>query len=255
MLDRAPTQLIPPLRARLVGHGRVAATALGLRHRAFFGSSGSDRDEFDLDFNHLVIERPGGGAEGCCRLRVFGSGAAATQGYAAQFYDLSSLAFFSAPVLELGRLCIAPGADAVAVLRMIWAELTRIVDRQGVELLFGCASFAGADPARHAPAFSLLAERYLAPAAWAPLKAGRGRFLLRDVAPPAGSNAARAAHAAMPPLLRSYLAMGGRVGRHGVIDRQMGTCHVFTGVEVAAIPKARKRLLRADALDSAGPLL
>ena len=48
-----------------------------------------------------------------------------------------------------------------------------------------------------------------------------------------------------PPLLRSYLAMGGWVSDHAVIDRQMGTLHVFTGLEIAGIPPNRARLLRA----------
>ena len=55
----------------------------------------------------------------------------------------------------------------------------------------------------------------------------------------------RRAMAAMPPLLRSYLAMGGWVSDHAVVDPAMQTMHVFTGVEVAAIPPSRKRLLRA----------
>ena len=55
----------------------------------------------------------------------------------------------------------------------------------------------------------------------------------------------RAAMAAMPPLLRSYLAMGGWVSDHAVVDAQLGTLHVFTGLEIRAIPPARARLLRA----------
>ena len=51
----------------------------------------------------------------------------------------------------------------------------------------------------------------------------------------------------MPPLLRTYLSMGGWVSDHAVVDRQMNTLHVFTGVEISAIPPARKRLLRAVA--------
>jgi phytoene dehydrogenase-like protein len=51
----------------------------------------------------------------------------------------------------------------------------------------------------------------------------------------------------MPPLLRSYLAMGGWVSDHAVVDRDLGTLHVCTGVEIAAIPPSRARLLRADA--------
>ena len=51
----------------------------------------------------------------------------------------------------------------------------------------------------------------------------------------------------MPPLLRTYLLMGGWVSDHAVVDRQMNTLHVFTGLEIGAIPPARKRLLRAVA--------
>jgi hypothetical protein len=39
--------------------------------------------------------------------------------------------------------------------------------------------------------------------------------------------------------------MGGWVSDHAVIDRQMNTLHVFTGLEIAAIPPNRARLLRA----------
>ena len=57
----------------------------------------------------------------------------------------------------------------------------------------------------------------------------------------------RRASELMPPLLRTYLLMGGWVSDHAVVDRAMNTLHVFTGLEIAAIPEARKRLLRADA--------
>jgi len=49
----------------------------------------------------------------------------------------------------------------------------------------------------------------------------------------------------MPPLLRSYLMMGGWVSDHAVVDVQMNTLHVFTGIEIRSIPATRKRLLRA----------
>ena len=49
----------------------------------------------------------------------------------------------------------------------------------------------------------------------------------------------------LPPLLRTYLAMGGWVSDHAVIDRDLDTLHVFTAVEVARIPPARARALRA----------
>ena len=51
----------------------------------------------------------------------------------------------------------------------------------------------------------------------------------------------------MPPLLRSYPAMGGWVSDHAVVDRDLNTLHVFTGLEIAAIPPARVKALRAVA--------
>ena len=54
----------------------------------------------------------------------------------------------------------------------------------------------------------------------------------------------KAAQAKMPPLLRTYLLMGGWVSDHAVIDRDLGTLHVFTGLEIGAVPPARARLLR-----------
>lgn len=87
-------------------------------------------------------------------------------------------------------------------------------------------------------------ERHLAPKRWLPrVKAPQvfrfARALrLRKPDP-------RRAMAAMPPLLRSYLAMGGWVSDHAVVDRQLDTLHVFTGLEIRAIPPERAKLLRA----------
>jgi len=53
-------------------------------------------------------------------------------------------------------------------------------------------------------------------------------------------------------LLRSYLAMGGWVSDHAVIDAQMDTLHVLTAVEIATIPPARARILRMIAADALG---
>mgnify|MGYP006206379873 CR=1 FL=1 len=49
---------------------------------------------------------------------------------------------------------------------------------------------------------------------------------------------------AMPPLLKTYLLMGGWVSDHAVVDRDLNTLHVFTGLEIRAIPEGRARALR-----------
>ena len=58
------------------------------------------------------------------------------------------------------------------MIRLIWAALTRLVDDVGAGLIFGCASLAGADAARHGPALAALAA--CATTDRAPLFSGMG---------------------------------------------------------------------------------
>lgn len=231
-------------RVRLAAGEADLALAQRLRHLAFRGGAGRDGDRFDAVCQHLLIESvQSGELVGTCRFRVFRDGGESAGGYTAQFYDLSAFCAISAPVLEMGRFCMLPGLADADALRLAWAGLTRVVDSVGVALLFGCSSFAGVDPAVHADAFAALALRHLAPERLRP-----GPMAAETVALRAGPHDPRLALAQMPPLLRSYLAMGGWVSDHAVIDRDLGTIHVCTGVEIAAIPPVRARLLRADAI-------
>ena len=146
-------------------------------------------------------------------------------------------------MLELGRFCVAPENQDPDILRIAWALLTEIVDRDAVKMLFGCSSFTGMETAPHLDAFALLRARHLGPRRWLPQVKAAETFrygtLLRRLPD------ARNGWLGIPPLLRTYLMMGGWVSDHAVVDRQMKTLHVFTGLEIGAIPEKRKRLLRA----------
>ncbi|MFN4153338.1 MAG: GNAT family N-acetyltransferase [Paracoccaceae bacterium] len=229
---------------RLARTGDEVAAAQRLRHVAFRASRGSasaddrDADAFDDRAQHVLVQdRTTGDLVACYRVQMF-DGAALDQSYAAQFYDLSRLARFPGPMLELGRFCLDPGRHDPDILRLAWAAMTRIVDDADVGLLFGCSSFAGADPVLHAPALSGLVAR-VAPERWRPGPLAPERVALSDIPAPLPGRAAQ-----MPPLLRTYLSMGGWVSDHAVIDRDLDTLHVLTGVEIAAIPPARARALR-----------
>ena len=127
--------------------------------------------------------------------------------------------------------------------RLAWAALTDYVDREDVGLLFGCSSFAGVEAGAYLDAFADLRARHLAPDKWQP--GVRASEVFRFGADVTRVPDRKRAAAQMPPLLRTYLLMGGWVSDHAVVDREMNTLHVFTGVEVGAIPESRKRLLRA----------
>jgi len=240
-----PARFGPPIRqggliAQLARTPEDLQACLALRALAFRGDpSACDGDRFDADCLHLMVKPPGGPVLATLRAQPHMTGQFA--GYCAQFYDLSALARAPGTALELGRLCLHPSQTGADLLRLIWAGVTRIVDRWQASRLIGCTSFSGSDPERLAPGLGLLAQRHIGPVSLRPgQRAPRGRALddWADCARPEGAGL-------LPPLLRAYLALGGWVSDHLVIDSDLNTCHVFTCVEIDAMPEGRKRILRA----------
>lgn len=227
------------------GSGDLSA-AQGLRTLAF-GTGDLDRDRFDDLCTHFLVHDIRSGELVCCfRILVLEDGEDLPGTYSAQYYGLAGLESYRGRMAEIGRFCIHPGRSADPdILRVAWGAMTAFVDQNGIEMLFGCSSFAGTETAAYADAFAVLKHRHLGPKRWLPrVKAPDVfRFAARLRRKPDMKKAMRM----MPPLLRSYLLMGGWVSDHAVVDRQMNTLHVFTGLEIGTIPPARKRLLRAVA--------
>lgn len=207
-----------------------------------FGAAGGAADRFDRPATHVLIRTAEGNVVGSFRMSVF-SGAQLGESYAAASYDLCKLESFDGPMLELGRFCIHPAQRDPDILRIAWAALTGFVDATGVQMLFGCASFSGTEPEIYRDAFAVLKARHLGPDLMMPAVKAEEVFLyglkVGDKPDLAKGNAA------MPPLLRTYLMMGGWVSDHAVVDRAMNTLHVFTALEIGAIPPSRKSRLRA----------
>ena len=95
-------------------------------------------------------------------------GAEIGDSYSARYYNLSRLRDFPGRMVELGRFCIHPEWHDPDILRLAWGALAQHVDRQGVEMLFGCSSFMGTDTHGYEDAFAMLRERHLAPKRWLP---------------------------------------------------------------------------------------
>ena len=232
--------------AREAGGPGDIARAQALRHWAFHGKPGLDADAYDDRCRHVLIEdRSTERLVACFRLLPLETGRDIAASYSAQYYDLAALAAYEGRMVELGRFCIDPEVRDPDILRVAWGALTAFVDAERVQLLFGCSSFHGTDADQYLDAFTVLSQRHTAPRRWWPrvkapqvFRFGRLRARVAD---------AKLAQLRMPPLLKTYLLMGGWVSDHAVVDRQMNTLHVFTGLEIAAIPETRKRLLRAVA--------
>lgn len=232
-------------RARLAAGAQDLAEAQKLRSLCF-RTEAPDCDAFDAACSHVLVEDTVSGTLVCCfRLLLLEDGGGLEGSYSAQFYDLSGLQAFQGRMAEMGRFCIRPDRSDPDILRIAWGALTAMVDARGVQLLFGCSSFAGTSAEVYVDAFAMLRDQYLAPKRWLPRV--RAPDVVRFGALQRRKPDAKKAMQRMPPLLRTYLLMGGWVSDHAVVDTHMDTLHVFTGLEIGAIPPARKRLLRAVA--------
>ena len=241
--------------ARLADGPADVRAAQALRHLSFRklrgldddDASALDTDAYDAACQHMLVQEARTGTLVCCfRLLPLPGGAEIGRSYSAQYYDLDLLAGFAGPMMELGRFCIHPDWKDPDILRVAWGAMTQLVDAQGVELLFGCSSFDGAEASRHAEALAMLKDRHLAPKRWLPRVKAPNVFRFARALQGRKPDMRRAM-LGMPPLLRTYLLMGGWVSDHAVLDCDLNTLHVFTGLEIRAIPPARARALRAVA--------
>ena len=237
--------------ARFAESSEDREAALTLRWTAFHAARGraakpgGDADSYDPVCRHVLIEDSRSGAVvACYRLWALPSGQSIDQSYSAQFYNLAGLRGYEHPMAEMSRFCLHPDHHAPDILRTAWGALARFVDLRKIAMLFGCSSFLGTDIAAHRDSLGVLAQEHLAPEPWRPLE--KSPLVLNFARDLAGAMPdQRIARKSMPPLLRTYLTMGGWVSDHAVIDHDMDTLHVFTGLEIARIPPARARALRA----------
>jgi len=204
-----------------------------------------DVDRFDSVCEHVLIRHVQNQELVCCfRMMCLPAGENIRQSYSAQFYDLSALTKFPAPMLEIGRFCVKTGRSDPDIIRLAWTALTAFVDKARVELLFGCSSFPGVGAEKYRDAFGYLHQNHLAPKGWAPQRKAR------DIVPLHSGNQEQNRvisnkNNQLPPLLRAYLALGGWVSDHAVVDRDLSSLHVFTGLNVKSVPQSRARSLRS----------
>lgn len=227
---------IGPLRVRKACSDTDIQQCQALRHRAFLGRDGLDVDAFDPVFEHLMFEQDGV-LMGTVRYRVLTDESEIAASYTGQYYDIRGV---PGSLIELGRLCLTKDAPSADVLRLIWAVITQEVDRSGAQWLFGCSSFSGTDMLPYGAACRQLVTKHLISDDIQVAAQATDVVDIRRIAqlPDLGKTP-------MPQMLRSYVAMGGKVNDTAIVDRHLGTMHLCTLLRIADIPQRRVDTLRA----------
>ncbi len=158
--------------------------------------------------------------------------------YSEDEYDLSALRTSGRSLLELGRSCVHPDYRGGAAVLTLWNGLAAYVLRNGIDILFGVASFHGTDPDSLSQPLSYLCRHHLAPpdlrvTALPPHRTEMDRL------PPEAIDRRRAMQA-MPSLIKAYLRLGGFVGDGAWIDHDFNTTDVCLIMDTARL-SARHR--------------
>jgi putative hemolysin len=254
----APLSTVPAGDAGIIAGSlevRLAATAdeidaaQALRYRVFYEEMAAhpsdearalrrDADHFDAVCDHLLVidRRRGEGAAGVVgTYRLLRREPAARAGgfYTQTEFDIAPLLAVPGPILELGRSCVDAEFRTRPTMQLLWRGIANYVYRHDIRLMFGCASLPGTDPDLLAPSLSYLHHYHLAPPSLR-ARALPGRYVEMNRLSPSEIDTetavaqldARAALAALPPLIKGYLRLGGLVGEGAVIDPQFNTTDV-----------------------------
>jgi len=252
-LDRGATLgRIGTLEVRLARDSSEIAAAQEIRYRVFYDELGArrdvahaldqrDADRFDAICDHLLVfDTSIAGPEhrrivGTYRLLRQEAAAAAGGFYSNDEFELDKLVARHPGLkfLELGRSCVLPAYRSKRTIEVLWQGIWAYINHYSVGVMTGCASFHGTDPSAHAEALSYLAHHCRAEGPWA-VRAVAERYVAMDMMAPEAVNA-RAAIAAMPPLIKGYLRLGAKIGDGCVVDKDFSTTDVFIVLPVAAL--------------------
>lgn len=253
-----------PLQVRLAETAADIDAAQALRYRIFYERLGArplpgmarrrrDVDRFDEDCDHLLVldHRRGTAADKVVgTYRLIRREAAARLGgfYSANEYDIAPLVVQPGEILELGRSCVDPAYRQRPAMQLLWSGIAAYVFYYDIVLMFGCASLPGTDPDALAMPLSYLYHRHLAPPALRP-RALTERYVDMCRLGSLAIDPARSL-AALPPLIKGYLRLGGFVGEGAVIDEQFNTIDVCILVKTDLITEKYSRHYERQSKDT-----
>ncbi|MFZ5697287.1 MAG: GNAT family N-acetyltransferase [Pseudomonadota bacterium] len=223
---------------------RVFTEEYGAR---FDGISGIDRDRFDKHCRHVVVKDTlTGQVVGYTRVLTDERARKTGGWYSAGEFDLDMVSRLDGRVLEIGRTCVHPDYRNGATIGVLWGRLAQLLLDEGFTWMFGCASIplgdAGAGAMLEAMA---LREETAATFRVSPLV----KLPPQQPLAPAMADSTRVK---IPPLLRTYLAMGAKVCGQPCWDPDFNCADLFILVDVNTIPLRYVRHFMARRADNPG---
>lgn len=193
--------------------------------------TGLDRDQFDAQCHHLLVETVGEGeVVGTYRMQTYEMAQAGFGFYSAGEYDFGgwpqSILERSA---EMGRACVHREHRHRSVLLLLWKGIGQYALSHHKRYLFGCCSITSQDPQLGGRAHAFLR----AGGHWRedlPLPARAEYRCIVDA-----ENLGDVANVRLPRLFQTYLRYGAKICGEPALDRSFGTIDFLALVDLHAL--------------------
>lgn len=225
---------------RLAKNSKEIEAAQHLRYKVFYEEFGAkptpemealkrDFDSYDNYTDHLIVLDPSLGDDetaivGTYRLLRKEQADKAGHFYTFDEYDITPLLNSGMELLELGRSCVLPPYRTRPVLQKLWEGIAQYLWDHKIDLMFGCASLHGTDPAEFSQELAYMHHYHLAPENLRP-KAHEKVYTNMNLHEKEDINAKKA-FMGLPPLIKGYLRLGAMIGDGAYIDYQFNTTDV-----------------------------
>ncbi len=226
----------------------VFADELGARLKPVPGTPpGHDADAFDDACEHLLVRTAESNdapstVVGTYRVLTPDSARRIGRLYTETEFDIHRLDALRPQMAELGRSCTDPAWRSGAVILMLWSSLAQFMQRNGLQVMVGCASVPTADGGHAAAAlWRRLRDSHLASES---LRAMPRLALPIDQLGELGEGQ----HAPTPPLIKGYLACGAQVLGPPAWDPDFGCADLPMMLRLADVPAAYRRRFMAESL-------
>lgn len=242
-----------PFQARIANSAEEVLGAQQLRYQVMYVDSGgqpgpeksrqqADIDEWDERASHVVVvDQRSDTLKVVGTLRMMSNQVLGPNQdfYTGKSFDLTKLHQHYSHTMEIGRFCVDPSSRSGVVLGLIWKFAAQYLIDQKVDVMFGCASFPGADIAKHREPLIALYNHSLAPPELrvpAIVEHHKIGDFCQDV------EVEGPATRRMPPLVRGYLSIGAKINDCAIVDPVFNTTFVCIYVDVEGMMKSNALL-------------
>ena len=205
-----------------------------------------DYDKVDKFADHLIVidkNRKGIKNKIVGTYRLLRGDIAARCGgfYTSSEFDLSNIlsSFKNNQILELGRSCVHQNYRNGTIMNLLWKAIAEYVKLYDIKILLGCASFHGTDVMKYTNELSYLRKNFSLPDE---LSVKSLDTKIYPVYTEINSNTNDLkTFVKLPPLIKGYLRIGGKVSRDCFVDYKFNTIDLCVIVTTDNIDEKYKK--------------